>query len=43
MKALDLIQEGSGQGTNQKEKFYAITPSGALALQLAEIKPRKRE
>jgi hypothetical protein len=43
MKALDLIQEGSQQGSNQKEKFYAITPSGALALQLAEIKPRKRE
>ena len=43
MKALDLIQEGSQQGSNQKEKFYAITPSGALALQFAEIKPRKHE
>ncbi|MFA6224726.1 MAG: hypothetical protein WC620_00745 [Methanoregula sp.] len=43
MKALDLIQEETGQGTNLKEKYYAITPSGALALQLAQIKPRKRE
>ncbi|MDO9326893.1 MAG: hypothetical protein Q7T80_18240 [Methanoregula sp.] len=43
MKALDLIQEATGQGTNLKEKYYAITPSGALALQFAEIKPRKRE
>jgi len=40
----DLIQElPEGSVSNKKEKYYAITPSGALALQLAEIKPRKRE
>ncbi|MHB8163636.1 MAG: hypothetical protein ACYDDV_04695 [Methanoregula sp.] len=40
----DMIQElPEGSVSNKKEKYYAITPSGALALQLAEIKPRKRE
>lgn len=41
MKTLDLIQEETGQGTNLKEKYYIITPSGALSLQFVEIKPRK--
>jgi hypothetical protein len=41
---LDLIQElPEGSVSNKKEKYYAITPSGALALQLAEIKSPKRE
>ena len=40
----DMIQElPDGSVSNKKEKYYVITPSGALALQLAEIKPRKRE
>ncbi|MEI7856131.1 MAG: hypothetical protein WCH85_01350 [Methanomicrobiales archaeon] len=40
----EMIQELPGDSvSNKKEKYYAITPSGALALQLAEIKPRKRE
>ena len=41
MKALDLIREEPKQGNNKKEKFYRITPSGELALQLFEIKTRK--
>ncbi len=40
MKALDLIQEVPGPDNNRKEKYYCITPSGELALQLAEITPR---
>ena len=40
----DMVQElPEGSVSNMKEKYYVITPSGALALQLAEIKPRKRE
>jgi hypothetical protein len=39
-----MIQElPRGSVSNKKEKCYTITPSGALALQLAEIKPRKHE
>ena len=41
MTALDLVQEMPGPDNNRKEKYYIITPSGELALQLAEIKPRK--
>jgi len=37
----NLIHEESGDGTNLKEKYYSITPSGELVLQLAEIKPRQ--
>ncbi len=42
MIALDLVQEHPNPDSNRKENFYTITPSGALALQLAEIKPQKR-
>ena len=41
MTGLDLVQELAGPGNNRKEKYYAITPSGDLAVQLALIKPRK--
>jgi hypothetical protein len=41
MKALDLIREVPGPDNNRKEKYYCITPSGELALQLAELRPRK--
>ena len=41
MKALDLVREVPGPDNNRKEKYYSITPSGELVLQLAEIKPRK--
>jgi hypothetical protein len=37
----DMIQEVPGPAGNRKEKYYRITSSGELALQLAEIKPRK--
>jgi hypothetical protein len=37
----DMIQEVPGPAGNRKEKYYSITPAGELALQLAEIKPRK--
>ena len=43
MVALDLVREHPNPDSNRKENYYTITPSGALALQLAEIKPRKRE
>jgi len=43
MVTLDLVHEFPNPGSNRKEKYYTITPSGTLALQLAEIKPRKRE
>ncbi|PKL69665.1 MAG: hypothetical protein CVV30_08945 [Methanomicrobiales archaeon HGW-Methanomicrobiales-1] len=43
MVALDLVHEYPNPDSNRKENYYTITPSGALALQLAEIKPRKRE
>jgi hypothetical protein len=40
MTKLDLVQErAGGPDNNRKEKFYAITPSGKLAVQLAEIRP----
>jgi hypothetical protein len=42
MIALDLVREMTNPGSNRKEKYYSITPSGALALQLAEINPQKR-
>jgi DNA-binding PadR family transcriptional regulator len=41
MTVLDLVQELAGPGNNRKEKYYAITSSGDLAVQLALIKPRK--
>jgi len=41
MTTLDLIEEMEGQDSNRKEKYYRITPSGELVLQLAELKPRK--
>lgn len=41
MIALDLVKEQPNPDSNRKENFYAITPSGALSLQLAEIKPQK--
>ena len=37
----DLILEVPGLAGNRKEKYYTITPAGELALQLAQIKPRK--
>jgi hypothetical protein len=37
----DMVQEVPGPAGNRKEKYYRITPSGELVLQLAEIKPRK--
>jgi DNA-binding PadR family transcriptional regulator len=40
MTELDLVQERGSPDNNRKEKFYAITPSGKLAVQLAEIRPR---
>ncbi len=42
MMAQDLIREVPGPDNNRKDKYYSITPSGELVLQLAEIKPRKQ-
>ena len=43
MVALDLVHEFPNPDSSRKENYYTITPSGTLALHLAEIKPRKRE
>lgn len=39
MIALDLVREMTNPDINRKENYYTITPSGVLALQLAELKP----
>ncbi|MDP3564534.1 MAG: hypothetical protein Q8R70_08595 [Methanoregula sp.] len=41
MIALDLVRGNPNPDSKWKENFYTITPSGVLALQLAELKPRK--
>ncbi len=41
MVALDLVREFPNPESSRKENYYTITPSGALALQLAEIRPQK--
>lgn len=42
MIALDLVREMTNPDSNRKENYYTITPSGVLALQLAEFKLQKR-
>ena len=43
MVTADLIEEVPRPEENRQERCYRITPSGELALRLAELQPQKRE